>query len=161
AFPRRRWTALLWGAFAGAVRAYGGVRGPYPPWRPPGRVADSAADEVRARDQPQDGEGPGPNDSALAPVAGGSGNRMRSRPSRQNVEGWLRRKTAPAPPLPKQGIVRLTPKPFRSPLVAPEPMVAYSCGVVRGRRDCLPSCGIARSGGYAGWIRASGTSTRL
>jgi len=25
--------------------------------------------------------------------------------SRQNADGWLRRKTAPAPPLPKQGIV--------------------------------------------------------
>ena len=41
-------------------------------WRP----ADRAADEVRAGHQPQDRQGPRPDDPAVAPAAGGSGDRV-------------------------------------------------------------------------------------
>ena len=37
----------------------------------------------------------------IVAAAGGSGHRVKGRASRQNVEGWARRKTTPAPPVSK------------------------------------------------------------
>src|SRR5438552_2834301 len=68
-------------------------------WRGGGTVTTSEC--TVARHQPQDRQGARPHDPTLAAAAGGSGDRVKGRASRQNVEGWARRKTAPAPPVPK------------------------------------------------------------
>ena len=71
--------AFLWSQRAHIVSAAARNRLPgiYPevgrqPLRPPG----PAADQVRAGHQPQDREGPRPDDAAVAPAAGGSGDRV-------------------------------------------------------------------------------------
>ncbi len=45
----------------------------------PGDLPDRAADQVRAGHQPQDRQGPRPDDPAVAPAAGGSGDRVMDR----------------------------------------------------------------------------------
>jgi hypothetical protein len=51
-----------------------------------GTTRRPAADQVRSGDQPQDRQGPRPDDPAVAPAAGGSGDRVKSRcsPLRRN-----------------------------------------------------------------------------
>src|SRR5215813_2539316 len=65
------------------------------------RASGRAGVQVRAGHQPQDRQGSRRHNPALAAAAGGSSARMRNRGSRQNLEGWLRRKTAAPAPKPK------------------------------------------------------------
>src|SRR5713101_6644874 len=53
-----------------------GVCGPHPKGRETGRSPRGAADDVRAGHQPQDRQGPRPDDPAVALAASGSGNRV-------------------------------------------------------------------------------------
>ena len=55
------------------------LRGQDPQGRQARRPARRAADEVRAGHQPQDRQGPRPDDPAVAPAAGGSGDRVMDR----------------------------------------------------------------------------------
>ena len=80
------------------------------------RPARGAAHQVRAGHQPQDRQGPGPDDPAVAPAEGGSGDRVRNRRQRQNLEGWTRARITPAPPVPKP-----TRPPRRPPARPPAP----------------------------------------
>ena len=62
----------------------------------PGGPPDRAADHVRTRHQPEDGEGAQPDDPAIDPVAGGPGHRVaRARPARPNLESWRQSGTLP------------------------------------------------------------------
>ena len=54
----------------------------------PGRPAGRAAHQVRAGHQPQDRQGPRPDDPAVAPAAGGSGDRVMDRRAFIGTLGW-------------------------------------------------------------------------
>src|SRR5436309_14955898 len=53
------------------MATHGRLRRPNPEGRQAGGTPDRTAHEVRARDQPQDGQGAGPDDAANATAAGG------------------------------------------------------------------------------------------
>src|SRR5258705_5420200 len=53
------------------MATHGRLRRPNPEGRQAGGTPDRTAHEVRARDQPQDGQGAGPDDPANATAAGG------------------------------------------------------------------------------------------
>ena len=72
---RRRPDGLFHTRF-GAPSARGLLRGQDPQGRQARRPARRAADEVRAGHQPQDRQGARPDDPAVAPAAGGSGDRI-------------------------------------------------------------------------------------
>jgi ABC-type uncharacterized transport system substrate-binding protein len=74
---------VLWSELHRAVPPRRELRGPDTERGEAGRAASRAAHEIRARHQSQDGQGPRPHDPAVAPAAGGSGDRVI-----ENVRSW-------------------------------------------------------------------------
>src|SRR6185503_5563184 len=66
----------VWGEHSRAATASRGLRRQDPPGRPTCGPARGAAYQVRAGHQPQDGQGARPDDPAVAPAEGGSGDRV-------------------------------------------------------------------------------------
>src|SRR6266851_1137047 len=107
---------VLRGGFRGSLSWSSYVRGQDLERREAGRPPRRAAHQVRAGDQPQDRQSSRTDDPAVAPAEGGSGDRVRNRRQRQNLEGWTRERITPAPPVPKP-----TRPPRRPPARPPAP----------------------------------------
>jgi hypothetical protein len=73
---RGGWPRGVWAALSRSLSSFGDLCGKDSEGRATRRPARRAGHEIRARDQPQDGEGPRPHDPAVAAGTGGPGDRV-------------------------------------------------------------------------------------